>query len=71
MAAGPTLKTARLLLRPPRLEDFGPWTAFAADEPVMRRLGAALLRQDRLSPPYHEAAIDVRGQSREAWRARR
>ena len=32
------------------------------------RLGARLLRQDRLPPPYHEAPIDVWGQSREAWR---
>jgi RimJ/RimL family protein N-acetyltransferase len=175
---GPTIETARLVLRPLRLEDFEPWAAFAADEPTMRhlggvqsrsqawrgfmtvagawsmngysmfsvvekasgrwvgrlgpwmpadwpgtevgwgvirdcwgrgyategaaaaidwafdslgwtevihtidpantasqnvarRLGAQLLRQDRLPPPYHETPIDVWGQSREAWRARR
>lgn len=38
---GPTLETARLLLRPPRPEDFEPWAAFAADAEAMRFLGGA------------------------------
>ncbi len=35
----PLLETTRLLLRPPRREDFDAWAAFAADEEVMRFLG--------------------------------
>jgi RimJ/RimL family protein N-acetyltransferase len=44
MTTGPTLETPRLLLRPPRWEDFEPWAAFAADEPTMRHLGGAQSR---------------------------
>jgi RimJ/RimL family protein N-acetyltransferase len=36
---GPVLETERLSLRPPALEDFDAWAAFAADEEVMRTLG--------------------------------
>ncbi|MBI1251973.1 MAG: GNAT family N-acetyltransferase [Alphaproteobacteria bacterium] len=36
---GPTLETDRLILRPPRHEDFPAFAAFAADERVMRFLG--------------------------------
>jgi RimJ/RimL family protein N-acetyltransferase len=36
---GPVLTTERLTLRPPSLEDFDAWAAFAADEEVMRTLG--------------------------------
>jgi RimJ/RimL family protein N-acetyltransferase len=42
--AGPTLETPRLLLRPPRPDDFEPWAAFAADEPTMRHLGGVQAR---------------------------
>ena len=38
-APGPTLETARLILRPTRPEDFEAWAAFAADEEAMRFLG--------------------------------
>ena len=41
---GPTLETERLLLRPPRAEDLGPWTAFGADEEAMRYIGGAQSR---------------------------
>ena len=44
MASGPTIETARLLLRPLRPEDFEPWAAFAADEPTMRHLGGVQSR---------------------------
>jgi RimJ/RimL family protein N-acetyltransferase len=43
----------------------------AASQGVARRLGSALLRQHHLPPPYDEPVIDIWGQSREAWRARR
>ncbi|MGH8113995.1 MAG: GNAT family N-acetyltransferase, partial [Rhodanobacteraceae bacterium] len=36
---GPTLETARLILRPPRREDFEGWAGVAADEQVMLHLG--------------------------------
>lgn len=36
---GPTIETERLILRPPRAEDFASWVAFHADEEVMRYLG--------------------------------
>jgi RimJ/RimL family protein N-acetyltransferase len=36
---GPTLETARLVLRPPRREDFEPWVAFMADEERTRYIG--------------------------------
>lgn len=36
---GPTLETARLILRPPAPEDFEPWAAFAGDEEAARYLG--------------------------------
>ena len=39
MAIGPTIETERLILRPPRTEDFDSWCAFHADEEVMRHLG--------------------------------
>ena len=39
MAIGPTIETERLILRPPRAEDFDSWCAFHADEDVMRHLG--------------------------------
>ena len=39
MAPGPTLETARLILRPLAPEDLAPWTAFAADPDAMRHLG--------------------------------
>lgn len=36
---GPTLTTARLILRPPRQEDFPAWAAFAGDAEAARFLG--------------------------------
>jgi RimJ/RimL family protein N-acetyltransferase len=33
------LRTARLILRPPRLEDLAPWAAMMADEDVARHIG--------------------------------
>jgi RimJ/RimL family protein N-acetyltransferase len=37
--AGPVLETARLILRPPRLEDFDAWAACAADPAANQFLG--------------------------------
>ncbi len=37
--SGPTLRTARLVLRPPARDDFDAFAAFCADEEVMRYLG--------------------------------
>ncbi|MBN9320014.1 MAG: GNAT family N-acetyltransferase [Caulobacterales bacterium] len=39
MTVGPTLETARLILRPPILDDLEAWTAFSADEEVTRFVG--------------------------------
>lgn len=36
---GPTLETARLILRPPTMADFEPWCAFSADEEAARYIG--------------------------------
>ncbi len=41
MSLGPTLETQRLLLRPPRAEDFEAWAAFKADEEACRHIGGA------------------------------
>lgn len=41
MSLGPTLETARLILRPPIAEDFDAWAAFVADEEAGRYLGGA------------------------------
>ncbi len=41
---GPTLHTARLILRPPALEDFDAFAAFCADDIVMRYLGGTQAR---------------------------
>jgi RimJ/RimL family protein N-acetyltransferase len=38
---GPTLETDRLILRPPRAEDFDAWAAFMADPEAARFLGGA------------------------------
>jgi hypothetical protein len=38
---------------------------------VARRLGSAVLSRGRLPAPYDDMEIDIWGQSREAWRARR
>lgn len=45
MSLGPTLETARLILRPPSPEDFEAWAAFAADEEVNRYLGGPQPRE--------------------------
>jgi len=39
MAIGPTIETDRLILRPPRAEDFDSWVAFHGDAEVMEHLG--------------------------------
>jgi RimJ/RimL family protein N-acetyltransferase len=38
---GPTLETPRLILRPPRREDFEPWVEFMADVERARYIGGA------------------------------
>jgi len=40
----PVLETARLILRPPRAEDFDAWAAAAQDEQVMQHLGGVKSR---------------------------
>ncbi|MBB3892553.1 RimJ/RimL family protein N-acetyltransferase [Phenylobacterium haematophilum] len=45
MSLGPTLETARLLLRPTSGEDFEPWAAFSADEEASRFLGGPQPRE--------------------------
>ena len=42
---GPTLETARLLLRPPLRADFEPWAAFQADPVAARFIGGAQPRE--------------------------
>lgn len=45
-----------------------------ANEPsfaVARRLGSRLLRRGRLPPPFEAMEVEIWGQSREEWRARR
>lgn len=42
-----------------------------ASQAVARRLGSSKLRQGRLPPPFDAEPIDVWGQTREAWFARR
>lgn len=39
VAPGPTLETARLILRPPAAEDFDAWAAFSGDEESTRFIG--------------------------------
>ena len=39
MAIGPTIETDRLILRPPRAEDFPSWIAFQGDVEVTKYLG--------------------------------
>src|SRR5581483_6738517 len=41
---GPTIETARLILRPQRPEDFEPWAAFMADETATRFIGGVQAR---------------------------
>ncbi|MDP1872666.1 GNAT family N-acetyltransferase [Phenylobacterium sp.] len=41
-AFGPTLETARLILRPPVMADFEPWCAFSADEEAARHIGGPM-----------------------------
>jgi RimJ/RimL family protein N-acetyltransferase len=42
-----------------------------ASQNVARRLGSNLLRSGLLPAPYDDHPVDIWGQSREAWRARR
>lgn len=44
MSIGPTLETARLILRPPAEQDLDAWAAFAADPEAARFLGGAQSR---------------------------
>ncbi|MCG9915211.1 MAG: GNAT family N-acetyltransferase [Phenylobacterium sp.] len=39
---GPTLETARLVLRPPAMADFEAWCAFSADEEAARYIGGPM-----------------------------
>jgi RimJ/RimL family protein N-acetyltransferase len=41
---GPTLETARLILRPQQPEDFEPWAAFMSDETATRFIGGVQAR---------------------------
>ncbi len=43
----------------------------APSQAVARRLGSSNLGTGSLPAPYDTAPIDIWGQSREAWRARR
>jgi RimJ/RimL family protein N-acetyltransferase len=43
----------------------------AASQAVARRLGSTILRRSAMPAPYEEMVVDVWGQSREQWRARR
>jgi RimJ/RimL family protein N-acetyltransferase len=40
-------------------------------EKVALRLGSTLLREGQMPPPYHELPINIWGQSRDQWLARR
>ena len=42
----PVIETDRLILRPPRSDDFEAWAAVARDEEVMRHLGGVKSRHD-------------------------
>ena len=41
-----------------------------SSQAVARKLGSQNLGSGRLPPPFHEAPIDIWGQTREEWRAR-
>lgn len=43
----------------------------AASQAVARKLGATVLRRIDHAPPFDELIVDVWGQTREQWRARR
>ncbi|OFW36478.1 MAG: GNAT family N-acetyltransferase [Acidobacteria bacterium RIFCSPLOWO2_12_FULL_67_14b] len=45
--------------------------ANVASQAVARKLGSRNLGPGSLPPPYHESPVDIWGQSREEWRARR
>jgi RimJ/RimL family protein N-acetyltransferase len=45
--------------------------ANVASQAVARRLGSTILRTGQLPPPHQDMVIDVWGQTREQWRARR
>lgn len=45
--------------------------ANTSSQAVARKLGARNLRPGKLPPPFEDAPIDIWGQSREEWRARR
>ena len=55
------IDTSRLRLRLPRNKDLAPWA----------ELGARDLGPGQLPAPYLDSRIDIWGQSREEWRARR
>jgi RimJ/RimL family protein N-acetyltransferase len=42
-----------------------------ASQALAKRLGSRILRQANLPPPYETVVLDIWGQSREEWRARR
>lgn len=45
--------------------------ANAASQAVARKLGARNLGPGKLPPPFHEAPVDIWGQSLDEWRSRR
>jgi RimJ/RimL family protein N-acetyltransferase len=45
--------------------------ANVASQAVARRLGSTILRPGTMPPPYEAMVVDVWGQSREQWMARR
>jgi RimJ/RimL family protein N-acetyltransferase len=45
-APGPTLETARLILRPPAAEDFDRWTQLLADPDAARFIGGVMTRSE-------------------------
>ena len=45
--------------------------ANVASQAVARRLGSQNLGPGSLPPPYHDSHVDIWGQTREQWRARR
>jgi RimJ/RimL family protein N-acetyltransferase len=70
------LETPRLILRPPKIEDFDAWAAFLVDEEatsqaVARKLGSTRLRRVRMPVPFEHMPVDAWGQTREQWRATR
>jgi hypothetical protein len=78
--SGPTLDTARLILHPPVQADFGGFAAMSREAEAIdwtfdvrgaERLGSCRQREDVPLPPPIGGQVDVYGQTREQWQARR